>query len=172
MKKIIFISFIFLTVIFIYKSYSDSEFVSVIGDNYYTEYQSKKNYIIYLNSGDYRIIDLKNDINNNVDIMYNTKTLKLQHVLVKSKKLIITIGMNELNYFNTQIINNKYKYIDEVIQDYNELFDMILLLDKEQIYFVDNSEIINNCEYKKYYQDKLHTLLDKKQIELLNFTNQ
>ena len=113
----------------------------LIKDNLGKKYE---NDVIYSNDGDYRIIDLINDINDNREFNYNNKEYTLDNVLIKADLIFISIGLNDLRYNK---INN-YDYVDEVLTDLDEVLKLIRKYSKEKVYvfnyLIDNKEL---CDY-------------------------
>ena len=181
MKKILFILITIFCVFIIYYVNLDKKiFILSIGDNLTlgiddSNYQKDinnclgkrlKNNVIFGNDGDYRIIDLLNDINNNKRFIYKNKEYLLDNVLIKADIIFISIGMNDLNYNN----NNNYDYLDEVIRDLDTLLKLIRKYSKEDIY-IFNYYNLNSNELTIYINKRLNNLVKKYDINILDISN-
>ena len=179
MKKLLLIIFILLLVFLIYYLNIDrKKYVLSIGDytilNNTNLYKDIKNlygkklekYVLYGNDGDYRIIDLINDINNNKDFIYDRNKYTLDNAIIKADIIIISIGMNDLKYNKN---NNDYDYIDEVINDLDKLFSIIRKYSKEKIlvfnYYLDNDKLT------RYVNSRLGKLVNKYKIDIIDYDN-
>ena len=179
MKKILLIIFILLLVFLIYYLNIDrKKYVLSIGDstilnNIKLDEDIKKlygkkleKYVLYGNDGDYRIIDLINDINNNKNFIYDSYKYTLDNVLIKADIIIVSIGMNDLKYNKN---NNNYDYIDEVINDLDKLFSIIRKYSKEKIlvfnYYLDNDKLT------RYVNSRLGKLVNKYKIDIIDYDN-
>lgn len=181
MKKIILIIFVFVLVFIIYYLNLDKRvYVLSIGDyiiknNNYADNLGKKleNNVIYSNDGDYRIIDLINDIKDNKEFSYNRREYTLDNTLIKADIIFISIGMNDLRYNKN---NNNYDYIDEVIKDLAELLKLIRKYSKEKIYIFNYYNLGNMTNYvnrrldniSNKYKINVIDISDIKSIELNN----
>ena len=181
MKKIILIIFVFVLVFIIYYLNLDKRvYVLSIGDyiiknNNYADNLGKKleNNVIYSNDGDYRIIDLINDIKDNKEFSYNRREYTLDNTLIKADIIFISIGMNDLKYNKN---NNNYDYIDEVIKDLAELLKLIRKYSKEKIYIFNYYNLGNMTNYvnrrldniSNKYKINVIDISDIKSIELNN----
>ena len=179
MKKLLLIIFILLLVFLIYYLNIDrKKYVLSIGDstilnntnldeNIKKLYGKKlEKYVLYGNDGDYRIIDLINDINNNKDFIYDRNKYTLDNAIIKADIIIISIGMNDLKYNKN---NNDYDYIDEVINDLDKLFSIIRKYSKEKIlvfnYYLDNDKLT------RYVNSRLGKLVNKYKIDIIDYDN-
>lgn len=184
MKKIILVILGFIIVFIIYLVNIDNKvYVVSIGDsivlgnsdNNYHKYISKylnsrkklEKSVVFKNDGDYRIIDLINDINNNKEFTYNNNSYTINNVLVKADLTVISIGMNDLLYNK---INNNYDYIDEVLSDLNDLLFLIRKYNKEKIYMFNYYDIINN-DVTGYVNGKLKTLALNYDVNIIDISN-
>ena len=93
MKKIILIILMFILVFLIYYLNLDRKvYVLSIGDYVFDDNNEIKNYlgkklednVIYSNDGDYRIIDLINDIKDNKKFNFNNKEYTINNALIKA----------------------------------------------------------------------------------------
>ena len=184
MKKIIFITFVFVAVFFIYSlnakekiyylsigdhlSYGINNFNRVSNGysnnikNYYKNNLS--NYVNYSNINDYRVNDLINDINYNKVIKYKNQELKLQNILVKSNLITLSIGMNE--FINKKNIN--YDYVDEILKEIESLFEIMRKYNKDKIYFLGFYNVINNKRIIEYANKRVEKLCIKNEINYVN----
>lgn len=178
MKKLLLISFIFILVFFIYYiNLDDKIYVLSIGDynifgneeyNYHNEidnYLGNKieNNVVFANNGDYRIVDLLRDIDDNKKFSYKNKEYTINNSLIKADILFISIGTNDL-MFNK---NMSYDYVDEVIIDLDKLLNMIRKYCKEKIY-IFNYYNLGNEELTAYVNNKLKKLVVKFHINIVD----
>ena len=116
-------------------------------------------YVNYVDE-DYRITDLINDINTNININDNQT---IQNALIKADILTIKIGSNELEYkANNRNISKLFDYSDEMIKDLEELFKLLKTYDKEKIYF------IGFYNKKSPYYDEIYNYLNLKIQDMCN----
>lgn len=182
MKKIILVFSIFFLVFFIYYFNMDKKIYIfslgdyfVLGDNgniyqsYLDDYYGKKieDNVIFGNNGDYRIIDLINDIKNNREFKYNGKKYTLNNCLVKADLIIISIGINDLR-FNSS--NNNYDYIDEVLNDLIDLLSLIRKYSKEKVFIFNYFDVYNNV-LNNYVNKKLKNIVKKFNIEIIDISH-
>lgn len=173
MKKIILIIFVFVLVFIIYYLNLDKRvYVLSIGDyiiknNNYADNLGKKleNNVIYSNDGDYRIIDLINDIKDNKEFSYNRREYTLDNTLIKADIIFISIGMNDLRYNKN---NNNYDYIDEVIKDLAELLKLIRKYSKEKIYIFN---YYNLGDMTNYVNRRLDNISNKYKINVIDISD-
>ena len=173
MKKIILIIFVFVLVFIIYYLNLDKRvYVLSIGDyiiknNNYADNLGKKleNNVIYSNDGDYRIIDLINDIKDNKEFSYNRREYTLDNTLIKADIIFISIGMNDLRYNKN---NNNYDYIDEVIKDLDELLKLIRKYSKEKIYIFN---YYNLGDMTNYVNKRLDNISGKYKINIIDISD-
>lgn len=116
------------------------------------------NYVIYQNSTNYRVIDLINDINDNKKIVYKNKEYTINNLLVKSELIILNIGHNDLIYCNLKN-EDMYKYINEFVDDLDNLFLLIRDITKEKIILVFDYDL--DEEYYEYLHERMKFKLDK-----------
>lgn len=173
MKKIILIIFVFVLVFIIYYLNLDKKvYVLSIGDyiiknNNYADNLGKnlENNVIYSNDGDYRIIDLINDIKDNKKFSYNRRKYTLDNTLIKADIIFISIGMNDLRYNKN---NNNYDYIDEVIKDLDELLKLIRKYSKEKIYIFN---YYNLGDMTNYVNRRLDNISNKYKINVIDISD-
>lgn len=187
MKKIILTFFVFVIVFLIYYfNISEKIYYVSIGDflasginnydrvdnNYSNNIKEKykdnlENYVNYSSIDDYRVMDLMNDINYNKSILFNNKEYKLQHLLIKANLLTISIGMNDLIYKK----NITYDYLDQLLNDIDNLLSLIRKYNKDEIYFLSFYNIINNKDYINYSNKKLKSICKKNKINFIDINN-
>ena len=188
MKKIIFIILVFLIVFLIYyfnaneKIYyvsigdylsyginnfekSDSGYSTILKDNYK---KNLENYVNYSSYDDYRVMDLINDINYNKSVIYEEKEYKIQNLLIKANIMTISIGMNDLIYKK----NLNYNYIDNLLDDIDNLLILIRKYNKDEIYFLGFYDIINNNDLIEYTNKRLMNICRKNKIKYVYPTNE
>lgn len=174
LKKILVISILMLLVFLIYLSTVDKKiYYLTLGNkenfnitssekneygNEVKRYLKKKDllekYIDNYANNDQRITDLINDIKDNKQIKINNKVQTLKNALIKSDLVTISIGYNELQ--SNLLIKNKtsseiYNYIDELIVDYDNLFNLMREYCKEDIILI--GYYTDDIKYQKYVNE-------------------
>lgn len=187
MKKIIFVTIVFIFTFLIYYLNIDKDIYYVsLGDqlsqgvNNYNKIEynynigikhslgSKlKKYVNYSVLEDYRVNDLINDINYNKTINYNNKEYKLQNLIIKSNYIVISIGMNDLIYTK----NLNYNYVDSLLLDIEKLIILLRKYNKDKIYFLSFYNIINNKELIEYTNKKLSNICRDNKINYIDISN-
>lgn len=124
------------------------------------------NYVNYSNIDDYRVMDLINDINYNKTIIYKDKEYKLQNVLIKANYITLSIGMNDILNKN----NISYEYIDQLLNDIENLFKLIRKYNKDRIDYLSFYNIINNKEIIDYTNNKLEKICEKNKINYIDIS--
>ena len=177
MKKMLLILFIFILVFMIYYLNLDRKvYVLSIGDNTFFNDKYKKNIdnylgkklennVIFSNDGDYRIIDLLNDIKDNKKFNFKDNEYTINNSLIKADIIFISIGMNELR-FN----NNNYDYVDEVIKDLDEVLKLVRKLCKEKIY-IFNFYNLGCDELNHYVNNRLEKIVSRYNIDIIDIIN-
>lgn len=166
MKKFLILLITFIIVLIIYMSFKNSkEYNLIIGDNITyninDRLKQKNLYNISFNK-DYRLMDLINNIKDNIIIDKKT----IQHLLIKSDKLIISIGINDLIY--VQNINiEKYDYIDTMLGDLNNLFELLRKYNKEEIYILNYYNILED-KYISYLNKRLELVAREYNIKIID----
>lgn len=179
MKKLFLIIFVFILVFVIYYLNLDRKvYVLSIGDNVLFNDNYKINIdnymgnklednVLFCDDGDYRIIDLLNDIKGNKKFRYGNKEYTLDNVLIKADVIFISIGMNDLTYNK---VNNNYDYVDEVFRDLRKLLVLIRKYSKERI-FIFNYCCLSNDDILKYINKKLSDLVFNYDIEIIDISS-
>ena len=187
MKKIILTILVFLIIFLIYSfNISEETYYLSLGDylsyginnldrvdNSYSEnikkhYQKNlKNYVNYSSIDDYRVMDLMNDINDNKEIIYDNEDYNLQNLLIKANLITISIGMNDLIYKK----NIDYNYVDELLNDIEELLILIRKYNKDKIYFLGFYNIINNNELIEYANKKIESICNRNKINYVDISD-
>lgn len=174
MKKIFLIIFMFILIFLIYYLNLDQKvYVLSIGDHFIVESDYHKdidNYlgkkleksVIYSNNGDYRIIDLINDIKDNKKFTYKNNQYTINNTLIKADIIFISIGMNDLRYNKN---NNNYDYVDEVISDLDILLKLIRKYSKEKIYIFNYYNFDN--DFNNYINERLKKIADRYNIGVI-----
>ena len=165
MKKILFIIIICIFVYFIYNGITDRNIKYLyIGGNDYNRYNIliKDNYIMkeyttYIRDDDYRVMDLINDIVDNRKI----NNRKFQNLLVKSNIIVISTGINDLEY--KEKLN--YNYVDELINDIEKLLKLIRKYNKDTIYVLG---YYNKNEYYKYTNKRLKEICKTNNVKYID----
>lgn len=182
LKYILIIISLFLIIFYINKKNFDNKIYYVNIDstkslNYNIkikkELQRKNKLEKYINSfskKDYRTTDLIRDIKDNIKI--NNQTI--QNALIKADVLTIYIGINDINY---KISNNNkeeiYKYTDQVINDIENLFKLLRIYCKEEIFIIgfSNNQGISYDEYFEYTNKRLEEICKLNKIKFINSNN-
>lgn len=180
MKKVLFLILVFIITFLIYYFNIDKKVYYVsLGDflahginneekidtNYSDDikniYKKKlKNYVNYSYIDDYRVMDLINDINYNKQVIYNSQEYKIQNLLIKANLITLSIGMNDLIYKK----NIDYDYVDNLLEDIENLLILIRKYNKDKIYFLGFYNIINNENIIKYSNAKLSKICERNKI--------
>lgn len=186
MKKTIFFIITFVIVFLIYffnineKTYyvSLGDFLSYginnkdLVDNSYSnnikEYYKNNldNYVNYSSYDDYRVMDLINDINYNKTITYDNKEYKVQNLLIKANLITLSIGMNDLIYKK----NLNYNYVDNLLNDIEDLLILIRKYNKDEIYFLSFYNIIGNQELIEYSNKRIKSICDNNKIKFVDIS--
>ncbi|MBQ9318161.1 MAG: hypothetical protein IJR82_00820 [Bacilli bacterium] len=177
MKKILLLFLIIILVFLIYYFNRDKKkYILSIGDEYiyntslndkisfYKKNKLLEKEVIFKNKGDYRVIDLINDINDNVKFKYNGKSYTIDNALIKSDILLISIGYNDLKYCLSFC---SYDYIDELMNDFDNLFHLIREYNKEKIYFI-NLLRIEDIKLTNYIDERFSMIAKKYNILIIN----
>ena len=130
-------------------------------DNYLGKKLEKS--VIYSNNGDYRIIDLINDIKDNKKFTYKNNQYTINNTLIKADIIFISIGMNDLRYNKN---NNNYDYVDEVISDLDILLKLIRKYSKEKIYIFNYYNFDN--DFNNYINERLKKIADRYNIGVIS----
>lgn len=201
MKKILILIIVVLSVFLIYLGFKDKKIYYLsLGDSlslgknpynlldygysdYVKDYLEEKElletYVDGLNREDKRIIDIINDIKDNKKILVDNKEKNLQHVLIKSDLITLSIGTNDLlsnvkiNYeFNISDLYNKF---EQLLVDYEELFKLLRDYCKEKIILIglyNNTNNKNLEELFNYINVKLKYLSNKYNIQFINISDE
>jgi hypothetical protein len=160
MKKIIFILSLFLicyACYFIYNKTKDNRYyILSVGDELAintcldTKLNIKEHNTHFI-SNDYRLIDLLNIVT------YNEESI--HELLSLSDILIISIGTNEINYKLNNDTYEIYTYLNNMINNYRKLLDIISRYDYKKVYIIGINNNLNNKEdlfiYLNYKLKKL-----------------
>lgn len=196
LKAILFISIIALLTFLIYLSTIDKKvYFLALGDSYaqkdkgygYNDYlgdylKEKKlleQYIKEFVNKDARTVDLIQAIENNDKVLIDGKNRSIKNALIKSDLLTISIGYNDLLYkigLTGDLDFNYRKYVDEVMEDIDILFQKIRRYCKEDIIFIgyayphiykDNENV---KDYFDYANNRLRHLSSKYKINFLDIS--
>ena len=106
MKKILFILVCIFTIILIYFLKNDNQlFIFEISDgsisnkkviNYLDSKNKLDEYVQYNNNDNYRLINLKNDINTNNKIKQNKDEYAINNLFIKSDYIVLNIGNQDI----------------------------------------------------------------------------
>ncbi|MBQ9181591.1 MAG: SGNH/GDSL hydrolase family protein [Bacilli bacterium] len=120
-----------------------------------------------------RLTDVINNIEKNVEIKKGNKKISIKHALIKADILTLSLGNNELLYKIKTQSNNLYDTIDQIIDDYDNLLNVIRTYCKEKIFVIginyktEDEKIINVI---KYYNKKLKDLSKSYNINFIDIT--
>lgn len=179
MKKIISILFLFLLCFICYYVYNLTEdkklYVLSIGDNIANNEYIKNNKQVSTYNNDFinrdsRIIDLLNIIKYNEELDKNNKSVSIHQLLKKSDILIISIGMNDLYYKLNDNTKEIYTYLNNMIDNYEEILKEINRYDYEKVFVLGYYNISNKNNdiftYINYKLKKITNNYDYTYLEL------
>jgi lysophospholipase L1-like esterase len=136
-------------------------------DDYYKDYLGKnlEGYIIY-GDQNYRIGELVRDIKSNIEI--NNRSI--QNILIKSDLVIIEIGIDEL--YMALNVNDKYKYLDGMIDNMDELVKEVKKYCKEKVLLIGyyNPSNKDNLKYVNYINERYFDISKKYNISYLDIS--
>ena len=176
MKKIIVVIFCVILVFFIYIFTKDNKVLYFKISDYRYNNQDKKvinyldnknlleDYVIYENLDNYRVIDLINDIKNNKKINYKNKKYNINNLLVKSELIVLDIGHSDFLYYQSKD-NGMYDYINEILNDFENLFLLIRKYTKENIIIIFDYNI--DIQYSNYLYERLEIKAEKYDISII-----
>lgn len=163
MKKIIILLFLFLLSVICYLTYNLTEkkeiYILAIGDETANiiELSNKDNTTYnndYINEN-YRILDILDTLKYNKEIIKNDELVSIHRLLKKANKVIISIGMNDIYYKLNDNTQDIYTYINNMIDNYEEILKEINKYDYQKVYVLgyynitnDNSDIFTYANYK------------------------
>lgn len=162
MKKIIFLTFICISILIIYcllKPNKNNYLILGISDNSQYILNKKNKYklsnynSLFLNDT-YRITDLLNDINNKKQIKDKT----ILNYIIKADYITINIGYND---FKLLTDDDTLSQIEELTIDLDKLFKKIRLYSKEEISFL---KFNIDSEYNEYINKKIKKLCENYNI--------
>ena len=183
MKKIVLMGIIIVLTIIIYFCFNDNKILYVnIGDdilykynyqndviNYLKKNKNYENYIEYRKEN-YRITDFVNDIEQNT-IYKDNKTVK--NLLIKADIITLWVGTNDIYYkINETDSNQLYHYLDDVLEDMENLFDLLRKNSKEKIIVMGiNHKNPDKLEYFAYFNQKLNELCNEYNMDFVDTNN-
>ena len=88
---------------------------------------------------DKRTTDIINNINDNIEIIEDSKPLTIKKALMHADIITLSTGLNELLYkLQNENLDSyqMYKYIDNLIEDIDDLIDIIKKYCKEDIFIL------------------------------------
>ena len=177
MRKILLVIFMLFLVFIIYFLNRDTDiYVLSIGDyvvlnnsNFDSDIKNffgkklEKN-VLYGNDGDYRVIDLINDINDNKKFISGGSEYTLNNSLIKADIIFISIGINDFNYNKS----DNFDYVDEVLSDLDKLLSLVRKYCKERIVIFYYN--LNNDKLTNYVNGRLDRLATKYDIDIMEFS--
>lgn len=99
---------------------------------------------------DMRIVDMIKMIENNETINVDAKNTTIKNALVKTDLLTVSVGMNDVLYkIETEDESVIYKYLNEIIEDYDKLFNLLRRYCKEDIVLIGVYNF--SLEYEEYF---------------------
>ena len=197
MKKVLFVTIIFLIIFLIYIIYKDNKvYYLSLGDELSAGYNenNKEDYGYYEYVCKYlkdnklyekcvngffkegiRALDMINMIKENTKIDIDGNQLSIQNALIKADIITLSIGSNDiiskLTLYELYSEDEIYNYINEYLIDLENLFNLIRKYSKEKIIFIGYYNIINDNAVDKYYNyliDKTIKLASKYKIEYID----
>ncbi len=194
MKKAILIILIFSSCYFVYNiTKNNSLFYLNIGDalamgidnnniitegysiklkNYLEETKQLKGYNSSFTNKDYRITDITNSIKYHKVITINKDEQTINELLKKADIITISLGMNELYYKLLTNTNNMYTYIDEILQDMEELLIEIKKYNNKKVIVLGYYNITNNnSDIFTYINYKLNKIVTNKNFIFINLND-
>ena len=194
MKKAILIILIFSSCYFVYNITKDNSlFYLNIGDalamgidnnniitegysiklkNYLEETKQLKGYNSSFTNKDYRITDITNSIKYHKVITINKDEQTINELLKKANIITISLGMNELYYKLLTNTNNMYTYIDEILQDMEELLIEIKKYNNKKVIVLGYYNITNNnSDIFTYINYKLNKIVTNKNFIFINLND-
>lgn len=185
LKKILVVSILLLAVFLIYLTTMDKKiyFLTLgdsmaLGKSNYSDLISKyleqkellEEYHNEFIEDDARITDLIEDIEENKKVKINNKEKTIKNALIKSDLVILSIGNEELFYkMRTEHPNGLYNYIDEMMQDMDNLLKKIREYCKEDVFILGYINPFSNemDEYIEYANNQLQELTKQYQIHYI-----
>lgn len=176
MRKILLVIFMFFLVFIIYFLNRDTDiYVLSIGDSYLNnsnfDYDIKNFFgkkleknVLYEITGDYRVIDLINDIRDNKKFISGGSEYTLNNSLIKADIIFISIGINDFNYNKS----DNFDYVDEVLSDLDKLLSLVRKYCKERIVIFYYN--LNNDKLTNYVNGRLDRLATKYDIDIMEFS--
>lgn len=162
MKKIIFILILFLSCFLIYISTTNQKLYYLnLGDGislykqdntysyayYIKEYLEEKKmldgYNDYFTNEDYRIVDLINLMEENAQTNSEKSPNMINQLIKKADIITLSVGMNELYYKLTKNTENIYTYVDDILEEYEELLEMITEFSHKKVYIIGFYNVTN-----------------------------
>ena len=194
MKKAILIILIFSSCYFVYNITKDNSlFYLNIGDalamgidnnniitegysiklkNYLEETKQLKGYNSSFTNKYYRITDITNSIKYHKVITINKDEQTINELLKKADIITISLGMNELYYKLLTNTNNMYTYIDEILQDMEELLIEIKKYNNKKVIVLGYYNITNNnSDIFTYINYKLNKIVTNKNFIFINLND-
>lgn len=142
------------------------------------DYLKSKNklekYVDEFSTSDYRTTDLIRDIQDNKKVSINEKTQTIKNALIKADLVTLSIGSNDIYYkITTAPPKECYEYIDQVLVDLENLFELIREYCKEDIYMLNyyNAYQKEYDEIFNYINDKLDDLSKLYHIHIIDVSS-
>jgi hypothetical protein len=125
--------------------------------------------------------DIINNINDNIEIIEDSKPLTIKKALMHADIITLSTGLNELLYkLQNENLDSyqMYKYIDNLIEDIDDLIDIIKKYCKEDIFILGyynpyvNKNVSDDIDkYIKYANNKLIELSKDEEIIYIDLYN-
>lgn len=116
------------------KAITEKNYNYYIAD-YFSKISTLEKYVKQYEQEGLRINDVINDINSNKKIMVGDRAYSLKNLLIKAD--IVTISINHDDLFNklnnNYNVNELYNWIDEIINDYEDMLSLIRSYCKEKV---------------------------------------
>lgn len=196
MKKLLTIIIVVLAVFLIYLGFKDDKIYYLsIGDylanginhygtkdygysDYVKDYLNENNKLevfVSFSKNNKRTIDIVKDIEDNVKIDVNGKKKTIQNALIKADLVTISVGMNDLinniEFNNDFSVNDLYNKLEQVVNDYENLFKILRDYCKEEIILVGLYNTTGNKnldEFFDYSNKKIAKLANSYNIDYIS----
>lgn len=132
------------------KDYGYSDYVKD-----YLEENDKLEVFVTSTNNNKRTIDIVKDIEDNIKLDVNGKKKTIQNALIKADLVTISIGMNDLinnvEFNNDFSVNDLYNKLEQVVNDYENLFKILRDYCKEEIVLIGLYNTTGNNELDEFF---------------------
>ncbi len=151
----------------------DNNYGLLIKDYFQSKNKLEK-YVSEFSNSDYRTTDLIRDIQDNRKVFSNHTNISLKNALIKADLVTLSIGTNDIYYkITTSSPRESYEYMDQVLVDLEELFELMREYCKEDIMFISYYNCYDDQynEIFDYMNHKLNDLALIYDIDVIDITN-